>query len=208
MIQPPNREMEKTYQHYIADIRQMDLPKLARRIGLEKQDSSWRLRFFNTGFNLLPDGFYTDSKNRPPYDIRIVLCKYLLLCPGKEPKNDSLVSFRDFKDSGPLTVYFSTDVETLIRDRFRSHPDRLKTACEKSGGRPVSLEADYDLVMRFDALPKIPMVLLFNDRDDMFDAQAKILFEQRAEQYLDAECLAILGNLLFQTLDRAGSHSK
>ncbi len=55
-------------------------------------------------------------------------------------------------------------------------------------------------MMQFNALPKLPMVLLFNDRDEEFPAQAKILFEQRAEVYLDAECLAILGNLLFQRL--------
>ena len=40
-----------------------------------------------------------------------------------------------------------------------------------------------------------------------FEAEAKLLFEMRAEKYLDAECLAILGNLfhrfLTQTSDEA-----
>jgi dienelactone hydrolase len=50
--------------------------------------------------------------------------------------------------------------------------------------------------MRFDALPKIPILLLFNDADDEFPAQCLLLFERRAEKYLDMECLAILGWLL------------
>ena len=44
-------------------------------------------------------------------------------------------------------------------------------------------------------------IVLFNDADDEFPAQCSVLFERRAENYLDAECLAIAGRLLFTSLE-------
>jgi hypothetical protein len=52
-------------------------------------------------------------------------------------------------------------------------------------------------------LPKIPVLLLFDDADEEFPAQCKVLFERRAEHYLDPECLAILGMLLSDFLNKA-----
>ena len=43
----------------------------------------------------------------------------------------------------------------------------------------------YDLSMRFDALPKVPLLLLFNDKDDGFPAQCSVLFEKRTEKFSD-----------------------
>ena len=58
----------------------------------------------------------------------------------------------------------------------------------------------YDLCMQFNALPKIPVLMLFNDADKEFPAQCAVLFERRAEKYLDMECLAMVGMLLFEYL--------
>lgn len=201
-MQKPNMEIEKTYQAYLARIREIDLSRLSSDLGLIKHQNHHQVNFFRSVFSIRPEGFFSESGKQPPYDICIVLCKYLLMCPQTAPREDNYVAFRDFKASGPLTVYFSTDVEQLICKKFSGRLDRLAAQCRAAGGRPAAIDADYDLIMEFNALPKVPMVLLFNDRDEDFDAQAKVLYEQRAESYLDAECLAILGNLLYQTLSR------
>ena len=54
--------------------------------------------------------------------------------------------------------------------------------------------------MKFDVLPRIPLLLLFNDADEDFPAHCSVLFEKRADTFLDAECLAIAGRLLFNKL--------
>ena len=46
----------------------------------------------------------------------------------------------------------------------------------------------------------MPVLLLFNDTDEEFAAQSTVLFERRAEKYLDAECLAMVGMLLYEYL--------
>jgi len=44
------------------------------------------------------------------------------------------------------------------------------------------------------------LLLLFNDKDDEFPAQGSVLFEKRAEKFLDMECLAMVGMLFFEYL--------
>ena len=61
----------------------------------------------------------------------------------------------------------------------------------------------YDVALAIPALPRVPLHLLFMDADDEFPAQCRILFERRAEAYLDMECLAILGWLLSDYLMQA-----
>jgi hypothetical protein len=62
----------------------------------------------------------------------------------------------------------------------------------------------YDLSVRFEALPRVSLLLLFNDRDDEFPAGCKVLFNQHAETYLDPESLAMTGSFLAKQLHRAG----
>lgn len=45
--------------------------------------------------------------------------------------------------------------------------------------------------------------MLFNDGDDEFSARCLVLFERRAEKYLDMERLAIVGWLLADYLHKA-----
>ena len=56
--------------------------------------------------------------------------------------------------------------------------------------------------MQFDALPKVPLLLLFNDRDEEFPAQCGVLFEKRTGKFIDMECLAVVGMLFFEYLKK------
>jgi hypothetical protein len=57
--------------------------------------------------------------------------------------------------------------------------------------------------MEFDPLPQVPILLLFNDADEEFPAQCLLLFERRAEKYLDMESMAILAWLLTDYLSQS-----
>ena len=61
-------------------------------------------------------------------------------------------------------------------------------------------EKTYDISVKFQALPRIPLLLLFNDRDDEFPSNCSVLFKGNAGYFLDPECLAIPGGLLFRRL--------
>ncbi len=199
-MQGPNKIFEETAINYLKDIKTLDFKSLSGKLGLRPHGNRHMIRFLNKDYIISDSGFYTVSNENAPYDVLIVLCRYLLLCPKEEPKGKELSSFRDLKDSGPLTVYFSHDVEMKIANHFAGKKDQLAKACKALGGFENGDFEGYDVGARFDVLPKIPVVLFFNDRDDEFDATAKLLFEKRAEAYLDAECLAILGNIFYRSL--------
>jgi hypothetical protein len=137
--------------------------------------------------------------------VSVILCKYLLLCPLIEPLGGNWLSYKDFKDAAPLIQAFSNTVTQPIAETFSNRLAELNVAGNKIGGYPPTDEYPYDLAMQFDALPKIPILLLFNDKDDEFPAQCSVLFEKRAEKFLDMECLAMVGMRFFEYLKAGAS---
>jgi hypothetical protein len=52
----------------------------------------------------------------------------------------------------------------------------------------------------FKALPRVRIYLIFNDEDEDFPADCSLLFEKQAAQYLDMECLAMIGMVIAERL--------
>ena len=79
--------------------------------------------------------------------------------------------------------------------------NRLKLACENSGGKDVSAQYDScDLACLFTAFPKIPVTLLFWDEDEGFEADIKLLFNETIIQHLDIESIMFLSEHLCRML--------
>jgi hypothetical protein len=51
----------------------------------------------------------------------------------------------------------------------------------------------------------VPLVIGFYDADQEFPAEAKLLYDLTAPNFLDLECLAVLGLLLVQELEAAAA---
>jgi hypothetical protein len=123
----------------------------------------------------------------------VLLSKYLLMCPKNQPLDASWVSYKDFKDAGPFVGGFRNNAEVPLERAFGSDPAELRKRCGALGGVSAFEDFPYEVTMRLPALPKIPILLLFNGADEEFPARCAMLFERRAEKYLDMECLAITG---------------
>jgi len=191
---------KETYQTYLKQITEMNLKSVEIRIGGRVEDGSITLPLFGQSYTISEKNIVDPSGNKPSFDICIILCKYILLCPENLSGQKEWTAYRDFKDAGPLTTYFSNDVERAISGHFSEKLNELSTACKLLGGKEPGMDISYDLAMTFDLLPRVPLLLLFNDGDDAFPAHCSVLFEKRADTFLDAECLAIAGRLLFQRL--------
>ncbi len=191
---------KRTYTDYIAQVAGIDLRSIEQKLGVRIEGNDVIIPLFGKPYKITKNDIVAPSGKRPSLDICVILCKYLLLCPDVYPREKEWVSFRDLKDTGPLTTYFANDVAGAITSYFVGKLDDLKEAGKNIGGYPPDFEVAYDLFMQFDALPQVPVILLFNDADDEFPAQSSVLFERRAEKYLDPECLAMAGRLLFTRL--------
>ena len=199
-----NVVFDHTFKGYLDEVRRMDKKPLEAKLGVRTAGDEIRIPLLGTLYRVLPDGVVDPDGETPGFDVCVVLLKYLLLCPAAVPVGRDCVSYKDFKDSGPLTTYFANDVEGAIASAFSGRAAALAAAGEALGGRPPAMDVRYDLAMQFDALPRVPLCLLFNDADDEFPAACTLLYERRAEDYLDPECLAMLGRHLFVRLKKAG----
>ena len=194
---------EETYADYLVRIAGLDFTRIAGRLGAEMSGEELIIPFFGSPHRISKQGLCDPSGKRPDFSVSVVLFKYLLLCPENDPMKDDWVSFKDFKDAAPFAGSFVNYTEAPLADHFAGNLTRLKEAARTLGGQPPDVEFPYDLNLQFTALPKVPVLLLFNDADAEFAARCAVLFERRAETYLDMECLAMVGSLLFEWLKQA-----
>ena len=197
-----NPIFDKHYDAYLKAIAGIDLSQRITilDISLEKDGKTAIVPFFDKRYRVSSAGVVDPAGNRPDYGTCVVLLKYLLMCPAQLPLETDWVNYRDLKDSGPLTVYFSNHILGAISRGFTGRREILAAAATAFGGSPPPIAYPYDVAAAFRGLPRIPLLLLFNDVDDEFAAQTTILFERRAELFLDAECLAMLGGYLTKNL--------
>jgi hypothetical protein len=191
---------DQTYQHYLSRIAETDLKFTADKLDLQMKGSDVIIPFFNESYTVSTGGIKHADGRQPHLSICVILCKYLLMCPMIIPLGGNWMSFKDFKDAAPLVQAFSNTITAPIADSFTHRLADLERACANIGGFAPADEFPYDLGMQFNALSKVPLLLLFNDKDEEFPAQCAVLFEKRVEKFLDMECLAMVGMLFSDNL--------
>jgi len=205
-MEESNPVFKKNYCGYLQKLDKVDfsLGQSVLAIEVDEERKTAQIPFFQTMYQVSQEGVVDNRGKRPDYGICVILLKYLLMCPKKIPPEDDWVAFRELKDSGltkngALSDYAMKTISTL----YAGNKSRLKAAVRALGGRRPEADYPYDLSAVFTVLPRIPILFLYNDADRQFPAQASILFERRAERFLDPECLVMIGFYLSKHLKRA-----
>jgi hypothetical protein len=184
---------EMIYRDYLGQLAAVDLRAAAEMLGGRVDGDAVAMPFFGRPYTVSAAGISDPLGNRPSHSVSVLLSKYLLMCPKNPPLDASWVSYKDFKDAGPFAGGFRSNAEVPLERTFGSNPAELQKRCGALGGVPAVEDFPYEVAMRLPALPNVPILLLFNGADDEFPARCAMLFERRAEKYLDMECLAIAG---------------
>ena len=198
---------ETTYRRYLEQIADIDLIAKSGTLGAEVSDDALLIPFYGKPHRVSKAGVVDAAGQKATFAVSVLLCCYVLQCPEKEPEPGEWVTYREFKDAGPLVSYFTTNTNKIIETTFAGRIDVLKSACRRMGGRILE-EPAFDTAVMLEMLPRIPVFFRFNDQDDMFPAQSSILFRQSAEKHLDMECLAIGGTYLTGLLIRGNAQKK
>jgi len=195
------RVFKETYEHYLKEISGADFGQKAGMLGVEHQGNTLVIPYYGRDYTVSSSGVYDQAGNMARFAISVVLLKYVLMCPEKEPKvSEEWITYRDFKDAGPLISYFTANTNKTIENAFARHPDLLEKACREMNAVQGGFTTSYDVSMKLHALPKLPVIINFNARDEEFPAACSILFQRAAQYYLDMECVAITGTYLAGTL--------
>ncbi|WP_300457074.1 DUF3786 domain-containing protein [Desulfobacula sp.] len=188
---------DEIYEQYLADVSAIDLNLVSNRLGITVDGNKTIIPFYGIPHRVSSTGVMDAQGKRPIHGISVILCKYLLLCPKQEPPTTSeWVKYHSFQDAAPFAGGFRNTAELPISKTFSGKLEDLKGACLALGGQPGDAPFSCDLAIKFSALPKVKLLLLFNDQDEEFPADCSILFEKHADAYLDMECLAMLGMVL------------
>ena len=198
----PNPDMqrssvfEETYQNYLQQIKTIDYLARADMLGANSSGNVLEIPLYDSLYLLSGDGIEAVDGAPVSAAVRVILCKYVLMCPDEIGREEyRLMTYREFKDAGPLISYFTTNTNKTIETTFTG---KLQTFSERAVqlGGTLRFDESYDLSCEFDALPRIPVIVNFNDRDDLFPATCSILYRSTAQRFLDMECLAMTGTLL------------
>ncbi|MCB2192305.1 MAG: DUF3786 domain-containing protein [Deltaproteobacteria bacterium] len=170
-------------------------------LGVERDGDTAVIPFLGRSHRVsLSQGFVDHNGNKPSHAACVVLAKYLLQNASEPGSGDEWAAYKQFPDAAPFVEGYANTVDRLIAREFAGHGGQLAIECARWGGEEYDSELSYDLVLRIPALPKVPLLLLYNDEEEPFPAQCSVLLKQDASRYLDMECMAMLGMILAQRL--------
>lgn len=185
----------QTYAKYINELSDVSMELIADNIGAQIHGDALIVCFFKRDYRVEKSGISACDGHEIPFSTKVVLCKYVLMAQTQNASTSTQwVTYRDFKDSGPLLTYFNDNATKLLANHFDRNTALLRERVESLGGMPAPFEG-YDVSMKISILPKIPMIINYNSSDEEFPAVCSLLFNSNAEDFLDMECLAICGTL-------------
>lgn len=201
----PNPVFKKSYEDYLCQLKKADSANWSSILAIEADEEKRlaKIPFFDELYEVSPAGIIDAQGGRPDYGICVVLLKYLLMCPQVVPIDSNWVHSREFKDTVQAQNGGMSDFATQkLSNLFAGELDLLTTAVGELGGKTLVSEFPYDLSVILHPLPRVPVILLFNDQDEDFPAKTSILYESRAHHFLDAECRVMVDWYLLTKLKK------
>lgn len=173
------------------------LKKALETFTFDGDEACCRVPFLGDEYCVSADGV-TDSRGNPVNPaLASLLMDYVLSGdgPNKAPTS-AWISFRECRGAGPLMGYFHENTAKTIERTFAGNMEALKNAGFMMGAGLVRDGASFDLSLRFEVLPGIPVLIRFNDQEPPFPASCQILFPESAQDRLDIKSLGVVGTFL------------
>lgn len=193
---------EKQLENDLAILEKHQFSISFERLGLEIIDQSVVIPFFDRKIIYADNRFMDTAGESLTLAVHVLLAKYLLagitlpdslMIPGNE--QDQWVTLRELPGAGPLYASFAANTAKTIEQSFSRNMDELELKCDQLPGVRLN-QTGYDFVFQFNALPAIPMILRFNDLDDMMPATAGVVYPKMTVSIFDGIVLGILATYL------------
>lgn len=178
------------------ELREVDLESRAIPLGGKWADGCLTLHLFGRPYHITREAIRNHEGAHPTPAVTVLLCRYLLSLPAEHAQSPTeWLTLREFKGAGVLTSVFTDNTQKIIETAFTGHPQALADAAASLGGT-VEHHPEHDLSIMFDALPRVPLLLHYNDAEVGLPATCAILFDRSAQDYLDLESLSIIATYL------------
>lgn len=121
----------------------------------------------------------------------LILLHYLVQADGSRVRGQ-WVAYRDLPGARYHEPAFAAEVERPLSLGLAGRLEALR-GWASATARPVDLPGDVAAV--WDVLPRVPLLLVFNEADEEFPASARVFFDATAPSYLPTEDLSVLAEL-------------
>ena len=185
-------------------VKSLDLSRRGSGLGgkVVEIDGGKALELDYLGRKIFISGENVSSEHGEELETRdqILLYNYLFF-GGEGHLSGRWAGLESFPNSISKVVTLKRYTEDKLADAFKSRVLDLVEGCRKLGGKTVE-PCHADACMTVPILPKVPVQVHFwdEDRDDGFPAKVKVLFDERALDFLDIESLIFAAERLAETL--------
>ncbi|MGQ9703703.1 MAG: DUF3786 domain-containing protein, partial [Actinomycetota bacterium] len=121
----------------------------------------------------------------------LIILHYLVQADGTQVR-DQWVAYRDLPGARYHEPAFVAEVEGPLSRGLAGRLEALRKWAETTA-REVELPGD--VAAAWDVLPRVPLLLVFNEADEEFPASARVFFDASAPNYLPTEDLSVLAEL-------------
>ena len=185
----------------------MALSDLEERIGGRLhgrgEDLELRLPYFSEELRIGRNGMVKGDGEAPTRWEQVFIYNHMAQ-GGRAHPTGNWKALQEFPNTVSKIKSMRAHVEGPLADRFGGKAADLRAAAVKLGALDRSGENPAaDAAWLFRPLPRIPVMLLFWDGEEEFDAEVKLLFDETIAEHLDIESILFLGERLTQLLCEA-----
>ena len=184
---------EKNCRAWQERFRAMDQERLLAAIpGLRREGGDLTLYHFGEKFAVdAATGAIRSLESEEPVSATVRLNIYTLFGYASPLARfqDDWVPFQQLRDTSVFQTAFQNGIVTPFVATFTGHTHQLRRALEAMGGREVPWG---DVGYQVEAFACIPVRFLFWEGDEEFPAQANLLFDRSATDYIHGESIVTL----------------
>lgn len=186
-----------------AELATRDLAQVATRAGVELRPSptpSVTVELFGRTFDVASEDVRARDGGEIEVWTEVVLLMYLTRASGESPSGQ-WVAFRELPNTISKQKTFEKWIDRLVEWWSGRFDELIRRAADLGG---VEVEADSaDRGVQFQALPRVPLLLMLWEGDEDFPARGSLLLDRDVLGYLDQEALTFVAEDLMRRLTPA-----
>lgn len=197
---------EELYEKWRGIYLAMDRAELKERFHLRADSGAHYITYYQQEYRLdQQSGSLTlsgDPNRQAPFSMAMSIYTLFYYAKPDAFVCGRFVPFREVKRAAPFAPAFQRMIVDPFCKAFNGRADLLRQACERLGGQPVPQGDVGYIIHAFDCMP---LMMLFWDGDDEFDAQATLLFDANITDFIHEESVVEVGaDLVSRLREEAG----
>ncbi|MDR2459822.1 MAG: DUF3786 domain-containing protein [Deltaproteobacteria bacterium] len=192
---------EKNYERLKLWLLEQDFTANAKELGLKVTEKGANARLLGRDYLISKDGVFPLDGEESHANCRSILIHYSLSQGKGEPGDEYLTLYqlpgvlRGRRDPGKDILNGKIE-----RAFGQGGHELFAEAAKKIGGSFLGEHEAGGKLWHFEALPKIPLRVIFIEADEEYPVEVRVLFPSRAPEFLGFECLAFLNGCLADAL--------